>query len=826
MYRNAFSAQFMSPQISPFDLSQKSSDCPDDDRLTAFEYGLLDAADANQIEGHVAACLACVERLEKLVPPADFVHSTFLRVIRQPHVSAHNPPAKCSHSTKDFNASDDVVVDEKLTAALCKGVKDALKADGTEFLYRELEWLPRSNDPSSLGQLGRYRIIKILGSGGMGIVLEAVDEALHRSVAVKVMLEFRRQSAAMRSRFLREARLVASLRHSHIVTIHDIGFEDEIPYFVMEKLEGETLATLLDRRGQLPAEDVIEIALQVAGGLAYAHSQGLWHRDLKPSNIWIESWSEDVKIAKLIDFGLAIKRDVDEDGGATGELLGTPVFMSPEQAAGRVLDDRSDIFSLGCILYFAISGKIPHPGSTMTEVLQSLANTQPASLNILCPGLPRGLATLIESMLEKDPYQRPALMKEVIASLQSIQRDLRRNGRTNKYRYSAMFPVVAVSLLVFAVGVIWVAQNGVNGLFSGEMQSSNASLSTSIKQASEGESGEWFGWPVGAPKPAKAPFDEEQAKEYQQAWASYLGVPVEYVDPFGQRFNLIPPGEFLMGTRLEDVVTIQAEMQAIADNMPQENFRRNGKDMHQLLVASEYPPRRVTITEPFYLAINEITCSEWAKFAETGYLTEAERDGFGVVLGSVELLTKTGQGTSWRTNFEPSRPDRAARGISWNDVEAYANHLTQETGLAYRMPTEAEWEYACRAGTTTRYYFGDHLTHEDAEFYGAHTNVGKVWSVRSFRPNAFGIYDMHGSVAELCLDSWGVNAEAVSQTVNPVNRTESDYRVQKGINGIRVQSNRSAARIPQPTSARYGELGGRLLLSMRSVQQRVREQQK
>jgi formylglycine-generating enzyme required for sulfatase activity len=289
---------------------------------------------------------------------------------------------------------------------------------------------------------------------------------------------------------------------------------------------------------------------------------------------------------------------------------------------------------------------------------------------------------------------------------------------------------------------------------------------------------------------------------------------------------LIPPGEFLMGTRLEDVVTIQAEMQAIADNMPQENFLWQGKDMHLLLVASEYPQRRITITEPYYLAINEITCSQWAKFAETGYLSEAERDGFGVVLGSVELLTKTGQGTSWRTNFEPSRPDRAARGISWNDVEAYANYLTKETGLTYRMPTEAEWEYACRAGTTTRYYFGDHLTHEDAEFYGAHTNVGKVWSVRSFRPNAFGIYDMHGSVAELCLDSWGVNAEAVSQTVNPVNRTESDYRVQKGINGIRVQSNRSAARIPQPTSARYGELGGRLLLSMRSVQQRVREQQK
>lgn len=813
-------------QISSSELSGKISACPDAQRLIAFAHGHLNAEDSRQIEVHLARCLACVERLETLVPHADFIHSTLLQIIRRSSTSEGNNSADRCFPSEKGNVTNEVVVDEELIASFCKGVREALKLNHANSLDHELGWLPQSSDPSSIGQLGRYRVLKILGSGGMGIVLEAVDEALHRSVAVKVMLEFRRQSAAMRSRFQREAQLVASLRHSHIVTIHDIGFEGEIPYFVMEKLEGETLATLLECRGQLPVEDVLEIALQVAEGLAYAHSQGLLHRDLKPSNIWIESWSVDSKIAKLIDFGLAIKRDVDEEWGASGELLGTPLFMSPEQASGRPLDERSDIFSLGCILYFALSGQIPHPGSTMIEVLQSLANTQPVSLNSLCSGVPNSLVNLVEAMLEKDPLKRPAAMGEVITSLQMIQRNSGAEGRARPARYPVLLTSLVLLFFVVASSLIWFARSGRNEFFSGETRPTLASHSAENKQTSGNKTQEWFGWPVEAPQPANAPFDEKQAQEFQMAWALYLGVPVEYVDPFGQRFSLIPPGEFLMGTRLEDVSTIQAEMQSIADRMPKGRFLWEGKDMHLLLVASEYPQRRITITEPFYLAINEITCSQWAKFAETGYLTEAERDGFGVVLGSVEVLTKTGQGKSWRTCFESDRPDRAARCISWNDVEAYANYLTKETGLAYRMPTEAEWEYACRAGTTTRYYFGDKLTYEDAEILDSNSNVGKVWSVRSFRPNAFGIYDMHGSVAELCLDAWGVNAESVSQTVNPVNRTESEYRVQKGINGIRVQSNRSAARIPQPKTARYGELGARLHLSMRSVQQLIREKGK
>ena len=221
-----------------------------------------------------------------------------------------------------------------------------------------------------LGRLGPYRLLERIGQGGMGVVLKAFDERLNRVVAVKTLARSLADGAVAKQRFLREARAAAAVCHDHVVTIHAVDEVAGQPYIVMQLVAGESLQQKLDRGGPLVVSEVVRIAAQVASGLAAAHAQGLVHRDIKPANILIEAGTERVKIT---DFGLARAID-DASLTDSGTLAGTPNYMSPEQARGDPVDQTTDLFSLGSVLYAMCTGQPPFRADSTMAVLRRVSD--------------------------------------------------------------------------------------------------------------------------------------------------------------------------------------------------------------------------------------------------------------------------------------------------------------------------------------------------------------------------------------------------------------------------------------------------------------------
>ncbi|HJZ55979.1 MAG TPA: serine/threonine-protein kinase, partial [Gemmataceae bacterium] len=226
------------------------------------------------------------------------------------------------------------------------------------------DFLAPSDQPDSLGRIGHYEVQEVIGRGGMGVVLKAFDPRLHRVVAIKVMAA---EVAAARRRFSREARAAAAVVHDNVVTIHAVEEDHRPPYLVMQYGDGASLQEKLDRAGPLGLREVLRIGMQAA------HAQGLVHRDVKPANILLEDSVERVRIT---DFGLARAVD-DATLTASGMIAGTPQYMSPEQARGDTVDQRSDLFSLGSVLYAMLTGRPPFRAGTSMAVLKRICDDHP-----------------------------------------------------------------------------------------------------------------------------------------------------------------------------------------------------------------------------------------------------------------------------------------------------------------------------------------------------------------------------------------------------------------------------------------------------------------
>jgi serine/threonine protein kinase len=280
---------------------------------------------------------------------------------------------------------------------------------------------PFTPDADSVFQEGNsvsgFLLQKQLGQGGMGAVFAAVDEGLGRRVALKVMRRDVVASPTRRGRFLREAKVTAALEHDNIVRVYHVGEADGQPFLVMELLSGQSLRARL-KNGEKPAlADGLRIMRDVARGLAAAHARQLIHRDVSPGNIWLEPSGR----AKLLDFGLV--HDPDPDVARLtlpGAVLGTPGFMSPEQAAGVTTDHRSDLFSLGCVLYLLATGADPFPGNSSSERMATVQREHPPAPKQMNPGVPSAVSRLIGDLLAKSPEDRPRTAWEVADRLSGL----------------------------------------------------------------------------------------------------------------------------------------------------------------------------------------------------------------------------------------------------------------------------------------------------------------------------------------------------------------------------------------------------------------------
>ena len=310
-------------------------------------------------------------------------------------------------------------LDAALAGCLPDGGPQAAAPPAAHDTWATLDGTARPAAPEVRAQIGRYSLIEVLGAGGMGVVYKAHDPQLQRTVAIKVprFEESGQMSELARARFLREARAAAAIRHAHVCPIYDVGEHDGTPYVVMAFVEGQSLAERLGDGGRF--EDhclAVRLAGEVAEALAAVHAHGIVHRDLKPGNILLDGAGH----ALLTDFGLSrFERDA---GHLTeeGVLTGTPAYMAPEQARCGKVDARSDLFSLGSVLYHVCTGRLPFEGDTVAAVLSSLALDAPTPPT----DLPPKLYALLMQLLAKEPVDRPRSALEVVERLQTIGRDL------------------------------------------------------------------------------------------------------------------------------------------------------------------------------------------------------------------------------------------------------------------------------------------------------------------------------------------------------------------------------------------------------------------
>jgi serine/threonine protein kinase len=390
------------------------STCPGVDFLERYASGCTSDGEAQRLEEHLRGCPPCIARLSTLGQSDDLLQSL--------------------RAQRDKTCPEDAVLDqlrEHLRSLVPPGatlIFSDTGRNGLDATPPPVDFLTADDDLDSLlapaqtadeiGRLGAYRVLRVLGSGGMGIVFEAEDPLLRRRVALKAIRPALASSRGARQRFLREAQRMASLTHDHILAIHHAGEEQGLLFLVMPLLQGESLEDRLRREVQLPVAEVLRIGREAAQGLAAAHECGVIHRDVKPANLWLEAPSGRVKI---LDFGLA--RLAEGDTALTGSfaIVGTPTYMAPEQAEGEA-DPRADLFSLGCVLYRMATGRVPFSGQTLAAVLRALSFQKPTSPRQINLQVPESLSQLIERLLSKDRADRPDSAATVVRELEEIER--------------------------------------------------------------------------------------------------------------------------------------------------------------------------------------------------------------------------------------------------------------------------------------------------------------------------------------------------------------------------------------------------------------------
>jgi tRNA A-37 threonylcarbamoyl transferase component Bud32 len=388
--------------------------CPAAPELEKLVLGTLSHEQVLPLEDHVADCSRCLGTLQTLN-----LSDTLVELLSQGQAALKRLPgpekvsgliayalALKGHNGERANAESEAQKSDKIPP---------------EPTVDPCEFLAPPSEPDELGRLGPYRVLRVLGSGGMGVVFEAEDPQLKRRVALKAMKSSLMASIPFRQRFLREAQAVAALEHDHIVTIYQTGQDRDVSFLAMQLLQGETLEERLQRLDRLPLEEAVRLGREIAEGLALAHSRGLVHRDIKPSNVFLAT-SDGLSDAsankvKLLDFGLA--RSLEDNARLTqsGVIAGTPAYMAPEQAAAEAIDHRCDLFSLGCVLYRMVTGQLPFPGSNALAIFKALAIKEPQPPRNLNPEVPLFLNDLILKLLAKDPQQRPSSAREVASAL-------------------------------------------------------------------------------------------------------------------------------------------------------------------------------------------------------------------------------------------------------------------------------------------------------------------------------------------------------------------------------------------------------------------------
>jgi formylglycine-generating enzyme required for sulfatase activity len=629
----------------------------------------------------------------------------------------------------------------------------------------DLHFLQPSTRPDSLGRIGHYEVLQVLGRGGFGIVFRAFDEVLQRVVALKVLAPALAATSPARKRFLREARSSAQVRHQNVVQVYAVQ-EQPLPYLVMEFIPGETFQQRLDRTGPLPAAEIVRLGRQIAEGLAAAHATGLIHRDIKPGNLLLEEGPQ--PRVKITDFGLARAAD-DASRTQSGLLAGTPMYMAPEQAQGEALDARADLFSLGSVLYTLATGRPPFRAATTFAVLKRVVEETPHSIRDLIPEMPSWLCAIIARLHAKKPQDRFQSARELADLLADCEVQLKKNPNLKDLRLPASKPeksgqwkwLTAAALLVLVLGLVLTEITGVTS---------------------------WFQQPSTPGSPNQD--DRVQVRREQPV---NMASGTDFTNTLGMPFKLIAPGGFTMGSSPEEIDRCFKEAQG---NLSLLNHLKN-------YVPFEGPEHEVEITQPFYLGAMEVTIGQFRQFVDTE-----------------EYIVGDAQ---WRNAGSDHHP---VVWVSWNNAVDFCNWLSKKEGRTYRLPTEAEWEYCCRAGKTGRFCEGDDPAALDSRAWYLENSGRETHRVGKKKPNAWGLYDMHGNAWEWCQDAFDPDYYKNSPRKDPLGGDGRERVVRGGADDTSLLFCRCAMRSHNDPGQRYGEIGFRVVLVAPPASRSTKERSK
>lgn len=407
----------------------------------------LSDADMASFEDHVSGCSVCQERLES--------HAALAGEWQQvaQFLTDDESDLLCLSALSDRSDDSNSLPESDLGASQM-AVRQAM------------ELLDASDDPQMLGRIGSYEVCGLIGSGGMGIVFKAFDRSLNRFVAIKMLAPHLATIGSARRRFARESQAAAAVVHDNVIEIYGVSEDHDPPFLVMPYVRGMSLQKRLTQHGALQLVEILRVAVQTSAGLAAAHAQGLVHRDIKPANILLLDGVERVRIT---DFGLARAAD-DASLTRSGVIAGTPQYMSPEQARGDAVDHRSDLFSLGSVIYTMCTGHAPFRAETSYGVLRRITDTAPRPIREVNPDIPEWLCQIVETLQSKTPQDRfqsadevYALLSECLSHVQTphhpLPGDLGRPVASSASVQRRVTIAVCVAVALSVVCWLWVTQS-------------------------------------------------------------------------------------------------------------------------------------------------------------------------------------------------------------------------------------------------------------------------------------------------------------------------------------------------------------------------------
>ena len=736
---------------------------------------------------------------------------------------------------------------------------------------------------------GRYEILRKLGSGGMATVYLAREIALNREVAVKVLPRAYLRDEDFVTRFKHEAQVAANLEHQHIVRIHQIGEETDLCYFVMSHIPGGSIGDEIKKRGTIDLDDIIQWGGDACSALAYAHQQGVIHRDLKPDNIMLDK----NRRAVVMDFGIA-RAALGTRLTQTGAVIGTPQYMSPEQAQGKELDGRSDIYSFGMVLYQMATGTLPFQSTDAVSLMYMHVHETPQAPDARNAKVPAWLRDIILKCLAKRPEDRFASAEELGRALTErlkpkISKTALMPGKSARKSRAGLFIGFAAALVILlgAGGYYWFvirpqsapapaatapaghqaapgeAANADDIAFQqAEMVNTEQAYSVYLKSYPSGKhtaaaqskietlksqpsapaqaSGapqpvtpqQTTAAPTSAPASSSAPakpvaqtdasrednlaFQQAEMVNTKQAYGTYLrNYPsgVHAADAKTKMAALDEQDAKTAAARAEEDTRKDDQAFQLAENTRTPDAYksyliahptgRHAADAKSRIAAAE---ERAAIDERVKVALNALSMRlvsiPGGSFQMGSDKGADEKPAHTVTLSAfqmteTEITQAQYQGVMGATPaFFKSTGSNPVERVSWFDAISFCNKLSEKAKLdpcyniatgdcdftknGFRLPTEAEWEYACRAETGGDYYTGNNPTDLARAGWYADNSVEKTHTVGQKAPNAWKLFDMHGNVWEWCQDWYGKDYYGSAPKLNPAGPSSGSEKALRG----------------------------------------------